>query len=587
VQTAPFSSEEPGAIAEKHEKVKQMRWFLDSKHKDHADADGKITEEQKREFIKKFEADLITPAEVALWKRGASNAGYRLPRLRQDLRLERPSLRRGQPQLARGPAPLTARHKIATVNAALPLLPALLLASGAALHSADAPNSPLRPASPVQERPLRPSVGAIRWDAWSGGRVTEEVQRTLGPAKYHDRLPWFAEVKGDNQVRIDGSPPEIMDREINFAADAGLDYWAFLLYPESDAMSQALQQYLKSPQRRRLNFCVILHNAFGVPEAAWPRERSRLVSLLKEPGYQTVPGGRPLVFEFQARLDGKFPRQRFAEFRQAAREAGLNPYCVFMGSNPAADFRRESTNGFDAVSAYACASDVASYAELVRQVETGYWQNAARAKVPYVPLVTTGWDKQPRKDHPVSWEKDHSYHRQAVFPAQAAPAEIAAHLERALGFVRAHQDLCAANTVIIYAWNEHDEGGWLSPTWALGGKPNTARLDAIRRVLAPRGAGARIQTGVNCVFPPFCTAPEKTAAQTDTPVLVQIDLGHCRDARPDLWNWSKPAGGATIALKNETRHYSHETHSRSGGRRGKRWAVKDDRDHFPIAPPTF
>ena len=26
--------------------------------------------------MKKFEADLISPAEVALWKRGASNAGY-------------------------------------------------------------------------------------------------------------------------------------------------------------------------------------------------------------------------------------------------------------------------------------------------------------------------------------------------------------------------------------------------------------------------------------------------------------------------------------------------------------------------------
>lgn len=97
VQTAPFSSEEPGAIAEKHEKVKQMRWFLDSKHKDHADADGKITEEQKREFIKKFEADLITPAEVALWKRGASNAGYRLPRLRENLRPDGQSSRRGEP----------------------------------------------------------------------------------------------------------------------------------------------------------------------------------------------------------------------------------------------------------------------------------------------------------------------------------------------------------------------------------------------------------------------------------------------------------------------------------------------------------
>ena len=76
VQTAPFWSDELGAIAEKHEKVKQMRWFLDSKHKDHANADGKMTEEQKREFVKKFEADLISPAEAALWKRGASNAGY-------------------------------------------------------------------------------------------------------------------------------------------------------------------------------------------------------------------------------------------------------------------------------------------------------------------------------------------------------------------------------------------------------------------------------------------------------------------------------------------------------------------------------
>ena len=305
--------------------------------------------------------------------------------------------------------PTSARQTIGiqpqTVKYIPPLLALLLLVSAATLHSAGAPKSQLQPAGQTPERSSRPSVGAIRWDAWSGGRVTEEVQRTLGPAKYHDRLPWFAEVRSDNQVRIDGSPPEIMAREIDFAADAGLDYWAFLLYPESDTMSQALKQYLKSPKRQRLNFCVILHNAFGVPEAAWPKERSRLVSLLKEPGYQTVLGGRPLVFEFQARLGGKFPLQRFADFRRAAREAGLNPYCVFMGWNPAADFGRESVNGFDAVSAYAFGSDVSTFAELVRQVESGYWQKAAEAKVPYVPLVSTGWDKQPRKDNPVSMGK--------------------------------------------------------------------------------------------------------------------------------------------------------------------------------------
>lgn len=76
VQTSPFWSEELGAIDTKYYEVRQMRHYLDSKHKNYANADGTMTDEQKREHMKKFEADLISPAEVALWKRGASNAGY-------------------------------------------------------------------------------------------------------------------------------------------------------------------------------------------------------------------------------------------------------------------------------------------------------------------------------------------------------------------------------------------------------------------------------------------------------------------------------------------------------------------------------
>jgi alpha-galactosidase len=76
VQTAPFWSDELGAIDAKRAQISQMSWFLDTNHKDHANADGNMSEEQKREYLKKFEADLITPAELALWNRGASNAGY-------------------------------------------------------------------------------------------------------------------------------------------------------------------------------------------------------------------------------------------------------------------------------------------------------------------------------------------------------------------------------------------------------------------------------------------------------------------------------------------------------------------------------
>ena len=76
VQTSPFWSEELGAIDIKYGKVRQMRHYLDSKHKDYANADGSMSDEQKREAVKKFETELISPAEVALWKRGAANAGY-------------------------------------------------------------------------------------------------------------------------------------------------------------------------------------------------------------------------------------------------------------------------------------------------------------------------------------------------------------------------------------------------------------------------------------------------------------------------------------------------------------------------------
>lgn len=76
IETAPFWAEELAAIDKKKDQVRQMSYFLNSKHKDHANADGAMTEEQKREYLKEFEAKTITPAEATMWKRGASNGGY-------------------------------------------------------------------------------------------------------------------------------------------------------------------------------------------------------------------------------------------------------------------------------------------------------------------------------------------------------------------------------------------------------------------------------------------------------------------------------------------------------------------------------
>jgi hypothetical protein len=76
VQTAPFWADELNEIDLKRLKVRQMGHNLRSKHKDYANADGHMTDVQMKEFEKKYESEIITPADEALWKRGASNAGY-------------------------------------------------------------------------------------------------------------------------------------------------------------------------------------------------------------------------------------------------------------------------------------------------------------------------------------------------------------------------------------------------------------------------------------------------------------------------------------------------------------------------------
>ncbi len=76
VPTSPFWDEPLAAIQEKYEKVRQMAYLLKTKNKNHANADGSMDEQQQRDYLKKFEADLVSPEEVTLRERGASNAGY-------------------------------------------------------------------------------------------------------------------------------------------------------------------------------------------------------------------------------------------------------------------------------------------------------------------------------------------------------------------------------------------------------------------------------------------------------------------------------------------------------------------------------
>ncbi|HEX73049.1 MAG TPA: hypothetical protein ENN65_07010, partial [Candidatus Hydrogenedentes bacterium] len=146
----------------------------------------------------------------------------------------------------------------------------------------------------------RPIVGAIRWDAWHGdaSNVGLTVEKTLAPTHWHYRLPFFGKVAGENAVEARGHTQEIMDQEIEYAHAGGLDYWAFVIYPEDNALSLGLKQYLSSEKKHLINFCLNLQGGWesgGGPDA-WPAKVERYVNYFRESTYQTVLDGRPLVF---------------------------------------------------------------------------------------------------------------------------------------------------------------------------------------------------------------------------------------------------------------------------------------------------
>jgi hypothetical protein len=76
VPTAPFWAEELAAIEEKRGKIKAMAATLKNKGKNGPNKDGAMTDADQKEYLKKYEAELISPEEAAKWTRGASNAGY-------------------------------------------------------------------------------------------------------------------------------------------------------------------------------------------------------------------------------------------------------------------------------------------------------------------------------------------------------------------------------------------------------------------------------------------------------------------------------------------------------------------------------
>lgn len=335
-------------------------------------------------------------------------------------------------------------------------------------------------------RPAIPAIGAIRWDGWFEGNPW---QKNLASPQWHYRLPFYATTSETNGVQVCADAQAVMDREIAFAKAGGISYWAFCYYhpkswPQAEAYNYGWRRYLKSAHKKDLNFCLLLQGGAHLgPAEEWGTTVAQFVELFREPVYQRVCEGRPLLYVFACEHliphfgSAEAARNAFQQLREASLKAGTgDPYIVaqIWLHQTDADFLKAVQ--FDALGAYSAHGDTGSGEahESLTKMNLCYWERFKTTGRNVVPLVNAGWDGRPR-NYPGNWYE------------QARPEQVAESVKRAFTWIAENPTTVPARTVLVYAWNEHDEGGWICPTRQEG----PARLDAIRAMIDAYRPAAR------------------------------------------------------------------------------------------------
>jgi hypothetical protein len=321
-------------------------------------------------------------------------------------------------------------------------------------------------------------VGAIRWDNW---RLDSSASAALADPSARDRVPYFAARLADGSLGVAGDSPRVLDADVHYARAAGIDYFIFGYYIETAswgrtpakaiALNRALEAYLHLPDRQGVKFALSFN--FNFPASDVPAAAAVLARMMKTPDYIRTRDGAGVVYFFVPNL-GPWMQgfggeagaaQAMAQLRQQVKAAtGSDIYLVALlfGMPQAAPVAMRV--GFDATSVYVNGLGVDGRAVPYGQCAASarqFWQVASSATAGgFLPTFTLGWDFRPAWHDPAQATRPHN-------PDWCEPAtdrEWTDQLRAAMAFALADPHNARFPGVVVYAWNEFLEGGWIAPT---------------------------------------------------------------------------------------------------------------------------
>ncbi|MFA4817187.1 MAG: LamG-like jellyroll fold domain-containing protein [Parcubacteria group bacterium] len=290
----------------------------------------------------------------------------------------------------------------------------------------------------------RPLVGVIRYDQFDDPNDPDLA--TLSPEKWHDRVPWFLDMS-TNSVSGTWSQTEF-NQDMQYAIRGGIDYFAHL---ETVSNSAAVTYHMASPYKNQVKFAIIIHLADQKSDTYIASWSTAIVNYFKDPSYQKVMAGRPLLFILT------WDQRIIDQIKSKCQVAGIpEPYIKSGFEN----YMYTQTAAKEYIG-YPLLKNYTGYPFSETMTRNILHWDTLSYKSTRIPNITIGNDQRPRWEIPPPWGAFSN-----PWFEQPTTSEITYFVGKALDWVVANNT--EANSILIYAWDEVAEGGWLVPTHSEG-----------------------------------------------------------------------------------------------------------------------